>query len=63
MDLKDQLKKHFPDHKLTDKNYEINEVSSLQIDPIICKFEKRNGKALTILEGFTINDIEVKKNC
>ena len=45
MDFKDQLKKHFPDHKLTDKNYEINEVSSLQIDPIICKYEKRKGKA------------------
>ena len=60
MDFKDQLKKHFPDHKLTDKNYEINEVSSLQIDPIICKYEKRKGKALTILEGFTINDSEVK---
>ena len=48
MDFKDQLKKHFPDHKLTDKNYEINEVSSLQIDPIICKYEKRKGKALTL---------------
>jgi len=60
MDFKDQLKKHFPNHKLTDKNYEINEVSSLQIDPIICKYEKRKGKALTILEGFTINDSEVK---
>ena len=60
MDFKDQLKKHFPDHKLTDKNYEINEVSSLQTDPIICKYEKRKGKALTILEGFTINDSEVK---
>ena len=60
MDFKDQLKKHFPDHKLTDKNYEINEVSSLQIDPIICKYEKRKGKALTILEGFTINESEVK---
>ncbi|MDC0955764.1 translation initiation factor [bacterium] len=60
MDFKDQLKKHFPNHKLKDKNYEINEVSSLQIDPIICKYEKRKGKALTILEGFTINDSEVK---
>ena len=28
---------------------------------IICKYEKGKGKALTILEGFTINDIEVKK--
>ena len=61
MDLSDQLKKHFPDHKLTDNTYSVNEVSSLQIEPIICKYEKRKGKALTILEGFTINDIEVKK--
>ena len=60
MDFKDQLKKHFPNHKLTDKTYEENEVSSLQTDPIICKYEKRKGKALTILEGFTINDNEVK---
>jgi translation initiation factor 1 len=63
MDLKDQLKKHFPNHKLTDKTYSVNEVTSLQIEPIICKYEKRKGKALTILEGFTINDIEVKKYC
>jgi translation initiation factor 1 len=60
MDFKDQLKKHFPNHKLTDKTYEENEVSSLQTDPIICKYEKRKGKALTILEAFTINDNEVK---
>ena len=60
MDFKDQLKKHFPNHKLTDNTYELNEVNSLQIDPIICKYEKRKGKALTILEGFTINDIELK---
>ena len=60
MDFKDQLKKHFPNHKLTENSYELNEVSSLQIDPIICKYEKRKGKVLTILEGFTINDIEVK---
>ena len=30
MDFKDQLKKHFPDHKLTDKNYEINEMKPNQ---------------------------------
>jgi translation initiation factor 1 len=61
MDLKDQLKKHFPDHKLTDKTYLNKEVISTQIDPIICKYEKRKGKAQTILEGFTINNDEVKK--
>ena len=60
MDFKDQLKKHFPNHKLTDKTYDENEVTSLQTDPIICKYEKRKGKALTILEGFKINDNDVK---
>ena len=60
MDLQDQLKRHFPDHKLSKKNYPTKEVSSMQIDPIICKYEKRKGKALTILEGFTIDDNEVK---
>ncbi|ALJ04270.1 translation initiation factor SUI1-related protein [Pseudalgibacter alginicilyticus] len=54
MDLKDQLKNLFPDHK--------EEVSSepentsdiwIQDDPIICKYEKRKGKPITILEGYT----------
>ena len=60
MDFKDQLKKHFPNHKLTDNTYELNEFNSLQTEPIICKYEKRKGKALTVLEGFTINNIELK---
>lgn len=55
MDLKDQLKNLFPDHKP-----EVNENSEdgtnnlwLQDDPILCKFEKRKGKPITILEGYT----------
>jgi translation initiation factor 1 len=55
MDLKDQLKNLFPDHKP-----EVNENSEdgtnnlwLQEDPILCKFEKRKGKPITILEGYT----------
>ena len=54
MDLQDQLKKLFPDH-VSDS---INKVSDydndiwLQEDPIICKYEKRKGTPITILEGY-----------
>lgn len=55
MDLQDQLKNLFPEHiqevasDKTDKNNEI----WLQDEPIICKYEKRKGKPITILEGYT----------
>jgi len=63
MDLQDQLKHLFPDH--------IEEVSEekkskakniwLQDDPIICKYEKRKGKPITILEGYTGATEDFKK--
>ena len=54
MDLKDQLKNLFPEHK--EKEVETSKEKSsiwLQDDPIICKYEKRKGKPITILEGYT----------
>ena len=54
MDLKDQLKNLFPEHQ--EKAVETTKESSslwLQEDPIICKYEKRKGKPITILEGYT----------
>ncbi|WP_452224398.1 translation initiation factor [Lacinutrix chionoecetis] len=54
MDLKDQLKNLFPEHE--EKEIEIKEEQPsiwLQDDPIICKYEKRKGKPITILEGYT----------
>lgn len=53
MDLKDQLKGLFPEHQ--EKEEIIKEKSTiwLQDDPIICKYEKRKGKPITILEGYT----------
>jgi len=54
MDLKDQLKNLFPEHE--EKDIEPKEQPSslwLQDDPIICKYEKRKGKPITILEGYT----------
>jgi len=55
MDLQDQLKNLFPDHKPTQIK-EVKDVSTgiwMQDDPIICKYEKRKGKPITILEGYT----------
>ncbi|MGJ8592906.1 MAG: translation initiation factor [Aquaticitalea sp.] len=54
MDLKDQLKNLFPEHT-PEINEETEAVSDiwLQDDPIICKYEKRKGKPITILEGYT----------
>lgn len=57
MDLKDQLKNLFPDHEVsTEANEESlnnNETLWLQDDPLICKYEKRKGKPITIIEGYT----------
>ena len=56
MDLQDQLKQLFPDHKLSETNSSEPSPSVefwMQDAPIICKYEKRNGKPVTILEGYT----------
>jgi translation initiation factor 1 len=55
MDLKDQLKNLFPEHVEEITPNEQNEESDfwMQDDPIICKYEKRKGKPITILEGYT----------
>jgi translation initiation factor 1 len=54
MDLQDQLKNLFPDHKVTESKDTQPKKDSiwLQDDPIICKYEKRKGKPITILEGY-----------
>ena len=54
MDLQDQLKNLFPDH-IQEKDT-LNPEKELDIwvqdEPIICKYEKRKGKPITILEGY-----------
>lgn len=54
MDLKDQLKHLFPDHtpEITEDSEAVSDIW-MQEDPIICKYEKRKGKPITILEGYT----------
>ncbi|MCB0383188.1 MAG: translation initiation factor, partial [Psychroserpens sp.] len=64
MDLKDQLKHLFPDHVSNEDSLEHESQSQdiwLQDDPIICKYEKRKGKPITILEGYTGADEDFKK--
>ena len=55
MDLHDKLKSLFPNHAATnieDLKPDNNNLW-MQDDPIICKYEKRKGKPITILEGYT----------
>ena len=54
MDLKDQLKNLFPEHEEIPQEETVRDSKLwIQDDPIICKYEKRKGKPITILEGYT----------
>jgi translation initiation factor 1 len=65
MDLQDQLKNLFPDHTseqtIEPENTEIDDTLWVQKDPMICKYEKRNGKPTTIIEGYTGHADDFKK--
>ncbi len=54
MDLQDQLKNLFPDHEPSPEEAipEIEHKLYVQKKPMICKFEKRKGKATTIISGY-----------
>jgi translation initiation factor 1 len=55
MDLEDQLRKLFPDHpQAPEQTPEAKEDSIWKQDtPIECRYEKRQGKVVTILAGYT----------
>jgi translation initiation factor 1 len=55
MELQDQLKQMFPDHTPSEptKSEAKSDAVWIQDEPIICKYEKRKGKPITILEGYT----------
>ena len=62
MDLQDQLKSLFPEHEPSKDEIKTKKSSLwLQDDPIICKYEKRKGKPITILEGYTGADSDFKQ--
>jgi translation initiation factor 1 len=62
MDLQDQLKNLFPDHEplAEDPIQEVKHELYVQKEPMICKFEKRKGKATTIIEGYEGTDEDFK---
>ena len=62
MDLKDQLKNLFPDHEISpeEETAEVQKDLWIQKDPMICKFEKRKGKPITIIEGYEGSDDDFK---
>ncbi len=65
MDLQDQLKNLFPDHQSSEDAEETTTTDQgslwMQDAPIICKYEKRKGKPITILEGYTGADEDFKQ--
>ena len=60
MDLRDQLKNLFPDH--VEQDFHIPEEQHEQREPLICKYEMkgRNGKPVTLIEGFEGSEEELK---
>ena len=53
MDIQDQLKNLFPDHKVSEETQKEAPTLWLQDEPMIWKYEKRQGKPITIIEGYT----------
>lgn len=61
MDLQDQLKGLFPEHKFEEKKVEEKPDIWLQEEPILCKYEKRKGKPITIIDGYNGATQDFKK--
>lgn len=64
MDLEDQLKKLFPDHvpSTPTEDTKTNQPDFwIQDEPLLCKYEKRKGKATTIIEGYNGAKEDFKK--
>jgi len=64
MDLKDQLQNLFPDHEPEDETEKRPDPEIdiwLQDEPLICKYERRQGKPNTIIEGYNGAKNDFKK--
>jgi translation initiation factor 1 len=63
MDLQEQLKNLFPDHQPSEEEPATKNTKPkfwVQDQPILCKYEKRKGKPITILEGYEGTDADLK---
>lgn len=61
MDLQDQLKGLFPDHEFQEPVAKEKSDIWLQEEPILCKYEKRKGKPITIIDGYNGATQDFKK--
>ena len=60
MDLRDQLKSLFPDHIEEEIPQEAPSNIWLQDEPLLCKYEKRKGKPVTVIEGYNGAEADFK---
>ena len=58
--LKEQLQALFPDHITEEEPQEEAAPYWMQDDPLLCKYEKRKGKPVTIIEGYNGADADFK---
>lgn len=61
MDLQDQLKNLFPEHQFEESKQEEKPAIWLQDEPLLCKYEKRKGKPITIIDGYNGATEDFKK--
>lgn len=62
MDLKEQLKNLFPEHEEQETTKEEGKSSIwMQDEPLLCQYEKRKGKATTVIAGYTGATSDFKK--
>ena len=60
MDLIDQLKNLFPNHIGEEISEEVSSNIWLQDEPLLCKYEKRKGKPVTVIEGYNGAEADFK---
>lgn len=60
MDLIDQLKNLFPNHIGEEISEELSSNIWLQDEPLLCKYEKRKGKPVTVIEGYNGAEADFK---
>lgn len=61
LDLQEQLRNLFPEHSFEAPTLPEPAEFWLQDEPLLCKFEKRNGKPITLIQGYNGSDADLKK--
>ncbi len=61
MDLRNQLKNLFPNHQSEESKEEEKSDIWLQDEPLLCNYQKRKGKVVTIIKGYNGSTDDFKK--